>query len=105
MNLREIAERAGELEEEIGADTDAVLNKAIQEFGKLNDAIQRYRGIYCRAQVTDLPGVKKGAGDLMLNIVSVLYQIGVDPNELPNYAAMALEKLEMTVEEYRENRE
>ena len=51
---------------------DDVLNKLTQELGEFNDAVQKYRGRYCRSRV-DLERVKEEAGDFLFNLISLLF--------------------------------
>ena len=103
MNLKEIAEKGRRIEDEIGIDTDAVLNKLTQEVGEFNDAVQKYRGIYCRQKSENLNHIKEEAGDLMFNLISVCHRLGVNPNELQNYAENTLRKFEERKELYIKN--
>ena len=104
MNLKEIAEKGRIIEEEIGVDINAVLNKFTQEFGEFNDAVQKYRGIYCRQKNGDLEHIKEEAGDLMFNFISICNRLGINPDELQNYAENTLKKFEERKEAYKQNR-
>jgi NTP pyrophosphatase (non-canonical NTP hydrolase) len=89
----EIAEKSKEIEKELGLNLDAVLHKLTQEFGEFNDAVQKFRGIYSRS-IGSMEHVEEEAGDLMFNLISVLYELGISPDELENYAEKTLKKFE-----------
>jgi len=99
MDFRQIAEEAGQLEEELGISFDDVLHKLAQEAGEFNDAVQKYRGRYCRTRVGH-PEIEKEAGDIMMNLVSIVYHLGLDPNDLPKYAENTLENFKERKDEY-----
>ena len=101
MNLKQIAEAANVIETDIGLSTDAVLNKLTQELGEFNDAVQNYRGIYCR-RGGKIELVEEELGDLIFNIVSVCHRIGIDPSNLPKYAENTLRKFRERAHLYKE---
>jgi len=47
------------------------MNKITQELGEFNDAVQKYRGIYCRIKHENIEEVEKELGDLLINIISL----------------------------------
>jgi len=65
--LKEIAESAKMIEDEIGLDLDAILNKLTQELGEFNDAVQKYMGIYCKEKTSNLDAVEDELGDVLFN--------------------------------------
>lgn len=103
MNLKEIAKQGKKLEDEIGLDIDAILNKLTQEVGEFNDAIQKYRGIYCRKKEDNLDELKKEAGEVLFNLISVCYRIGINPDKLPTYAGFTLAKFRERLQDYKNN--
>lgn len=92
MNFNEIAKEAKKLEEEIGLSTDDILHKLTQELGEFNDAVQKFRGRYCRQKAETIDHVKEEAGDLIFNFISVLKDLGVNPDEISNLAENTLKK-------------
>lgn len=46
--FKDIAEEGNAIEDELWLGIDAVLHKITQEVGELNDAVQKYRGIYSK---------------------------------------------------------
>jgi NTP pyrophosphatase (non-canonical NTP hydrolase) len=100
--LKEIAIQANQIEDEIGLDLDAVMHKFTQEVGELNDAIQKYRGIYCKTRM-ELPDVEKEAGDVLFNFISLLNKLGIDPDKLPEFAQTTLEKFKERKDIYMNN--
>ena len=99
MSFKEIAQATGQLEKELGISFDDVLHKLTQEVGEFNDAVQKYRGHYCRKRV-EVPEVEKEIGDIMMNLVSILYHLGINPDDLQKYAQNTLESFEERKEEY-----
>ena len=89
--LKEIAQEANDIEDEIGLNTDDVLNKLTQELGEFNDSVQKLRGRYCR-KIGNIEDVKSELGDLVLNLISLCNRMGIDPNELPIFAEQTLSK-------------
>jgi NTP pyrophosphatase (non-canonical NTP hydrolase) len=98
-NFGYIAEEANKLEDDIGISLDAVMHKITQEAGEFNDAVQKYRGIYCKSEGS-MENVKSEAGDLMLNFISVLYRLKINPDELVDYASNTLDKFNERKELY-----
>ncbi len=99
MDFKEIAEKTKKLEDELGISMDDILNKLTQELGEFNDAIQKYRGRYCRRKVS-LDDIKEEVGDVIFNIISVCNRLGIDPNELSKYAETTLKSFEERKDEY-----
>ena len=99
--FKEIAKEANDIEDEIGLDTDDVLNKLTQELGEFNDSVQKLRGRYCR-KIGNIEDVKSELGDLVLNLISLCNRIGIDPNELPIFAEQTLSKFKDRKETYKE---
>jgi NTP pyrophosphatase (non-canonical NTP hydrolase) len=100
MKLSDIAKEAKQIENELNINLDAVLNKLTQELGEFNDAVQKYRGIYSR-KVGGIEEVKKEAGDLMLNFISVLEGLGINPDEINNYAENTLKNFKQRIVKYK----
>ncbi|MBD3319327.1 hypothetical protein GF342_05455 [Candidatus Woesearchaeota archaeon] len=98
---REVARRANEIEDELGLNLDAVLHKLTQEVGEFNDAVQKFRGIYCKKPHETLEPVIGELGDLYFNLISVCHRLGIDVAELPAYGAVTLEKFEERIHLYR----
>ena len=92
MKLKDIAIEANKIEDELEISLDAVLHKATQEFGEFNDAIQKYRGIYCKTSYETTTEIEGEIGDLIFNISSALYRIGIDPDNMIQYANNTLSK-------------
>jgi NTP pyrophosphatase (non-canonical NTP hydrolase) len=100
MDLKEIADEANQLENEIGLGTDDVLNKLTQELGEFNDAVQKFRGRYCRKMV-EQSVVEGELGDLVLNLISICNRLGINPNDLPVFAENTLNKFKERKEIYK----
>ncbi len=94
MKLKEIWEQANALEDYVGLDMDAVLNKITQEMWEFNDAVQKYRWIYCREKHETPEEVEKEVGDLFFNIISLCNRLWIDPDRLPEFAENTLHKAE-----------
>lgn len=103
MKLKQIAERTELIHNEIGLDLDASLNKLTQELGEFNDAVQKFRGIYCKKKSDNLDDVKEEVGDLFFNIIYTCYKLGINPDELPKYAENTLNKLKERKDLYKSN--
>jgi NTP pyrophosphatase (non-canonical NTP hydrolase) len=91
MNFKEIANEANKLEDEIGLNIDDVLNKLTQELGEFNDAVQKYRGRYCRSRLNK-EDLEKEAGDVLINLISILNRIGIEPQRAEELAEKTLKK-------------
>ena len=104
MKLKEIVQEAEEIGNRIGLDTDAVLNKITQEVGEFNDAVQKYRGIFCQKKAEDLADVKDELGDALFNLAYAAHLVGVDVNKIPEYMEHTLQKFRDREELYKENR-
>lgn len=100
MKLSEIARLGKAIEDEIGLDIDDALNKLTQEVGKFNDAVQKFRGRYCRKR-EPLEKVKEEVGDVLYNIISICYRLGIDPDELLKYAENTLKRFNERKEDYK----
>lgn len=101
MDLKTIAEKTKVLEEGLGLNFDDNLNKLTQELGEFNDAVQKYRGRYCREKSENNEHIKEELGDLVLNLISVCLKVGINPNELNIYAENTLNKFNERKEFYR----
>jgi len=102
--LREIAQEANDIENEIGLDTDDVLNKLTQEVGEFNDSVQKLRGKYCR-KAGNVEDVKGELGDLVLNLISLCNRMGINSDDLPVFAEKTLQKFKDRKELYKEFRQ
>lgn len=102
-NPNETAKRANELENEIGLTIDDVMNKLTQEVGEFNDAVQKYRGRYCKQRTDDTSKVQDELGDVIFNLYSIAYRLGLDPTKFPEYAASTLQKFEERKDLYKGN--
>ncbi len=102
-NLYDTAKRANAIEDEIGLTLDDVLNKFTQEVGEFNDAVQKYRGRYCKQRTEDTSKVQDELGDVLMNLCSIVYRLGLDPNKFAEYAASTLGKFEERKELYKGN--
>ncbi|MBI4116346.1 hypothetical protein HY449_01240 [Candidatus Pacearchaeota archaeon] len=98
--LSDIAKDAKIMEEECGINADAVLNKLTQELGEFNDAVQKLRGIYSKSAGSK-EHVEEETGDLIFNFISVLYELGINPDNLPLYAENTLKKFQERKELYK----
>ena len=47
--------------------------------------------------------IKDKIGDLYFNLISIMYRLGINPDELPQYAANTLSKFEERKNLYKEN--
>lgn len=92
MNIQEIAKKAHGFEEEINLNIDDILNKLTQELGEFNDAVQKYRGRFCKTKYETTEEVEKELGDLLLNIFSVCYRLGIDLDNPEKYLEATLNK-------------
>jgi len=97
--FEELSKEAEKLENEIGLDIDDILNKFTQEVGEFNDAVQKLRGRYCRSKI-NIEEVKKEAGDVLFNLISICNRIGINPNELPELAEKTFEKFIKRKQDY-----
>ncbi|MFK7780655.1 MAG: MazG nucleotide pyrophosphohydrolase domain-containing protein [Candidatus Gracilibacteria bacterium] len=102
MKLSEIGKEAEILEDEAGIDIDAVMHKLTQETGELNDAIQKYRGIYSKTE-GNFEDVKSEFGDVIFNLVSIANKLGISPDEFPALAEMTLKKFKERIELYKKS--
>lgn len=100
MSLKEVADGANEIEDELGLNFDDVLHKFMQECGEFNDAVQKFRGRYCRSNVP-IEEVKGEVGDLIFNLSSVCNRLGINPDEFPKFGKSTLDKFEGRKGEYR----
>ncbi len=104
MKLSKIAEETKEIGDRIGLDLDAVLNKLTQEVGEFNDAVQKYRGIFCKKRVENLKDVKEEYGDVLFNLIYSGYLLGIDVDKIPEYIQNTLNKFKEREELYKQNR-
>lgn len=103
ISLKEVADRAREIQEEIGLNFDDVLNKFTQEVGELNDAVQKRRGRFCKKKALDNNNLKDELGDVMFNLISICNGMNINPDELSLFAKNTLGKFEERKELYKEN--
>jgi NTP pyrophosphatase (non-canonical NTP hydrolase) len=103
MKLKEIAKESKEIGDRIGLNLDAVLHKLTQETGEFNDAIQKYRGIFCKKRSENLNDVKDEYGDVLFNLVYLGYLLGIDVDKMPEYAENTLKKFREREELYKQN--
>ncbi len=103
LSLNEIAEESEKIEREVGLIFDDILNKLTQELGEFNDAVQKFRGKYCRQKSKDNEHVKEELGDLILNISSICKKTDINPNDFNKYALNTLNKFKERKEIYRKN--
>ncbi len=103
MTLEDIGRKANELETEVGLTIDDVLHKVTQEAGEFNDAVQKYRGRYCKTKDGTTTKIEQEVGDLFFNVISVCYRLGINPDNLPQYARNTLVKFEERKELYKQN--
>ncbi len=100
LSLREIADDANKIEDELGLTFDDVLHKFTQECGEFNDAVQKFRGRYCR-ESGFLKDIKSEVGDLLFNLSSVCNRLGIDSNEFNKFARETLKEFEGRKGDYR----
>ncbi|MGC9309830.1 MAG: MazG nucleotide pyrophosphohydrolase domain-containing protein [Candidatus Nanoarchaeia archaeon] len=103
FSLNKIGQEAEKIEEEIGLNFDDVLNKLTQELGEFNDAVQEFRGRYCRQQSENNGHIKEELGDLIFNIASICRKIGINPDDFNKYASNTLDKFQERKELYKQN--
>ncbi len=103
MDFKEIADKANEIEEELNLNIDDVLNKLTQEAGEFNDAVQKYRGRYCRNKTDSTENLEKETGDVLINLISVLNRLGINPNQLNKFTEQTLNKFKEVIEDYKKN--
>lgn len=102
MKFSEIGRQANILEDYVGLNIDAVLNKITQELGEVNDAVQKYRGIYCRTRYEHTEEIEKELGDLLFNIISLCTRLGIDPDRFSEFAEHTLHKAEERKDIYKD---
>ena len=98
-----LIKNTNKLEDEIGVDLNAVLNKLIQEVGELNDAIQKHRGIYSRSWVP-MVKVKDELGDVLVNLISIAHRLEINPDAFPRIAKDTLDKFKERKDDYIKNK-
>ena len=103
LSFKEVAVVAEKVENEIGLTFDDILNKFTQEVGELNDAVQKYRGRFCKEREFNNEHVKEEVGDVMLNLISICNRVSINPEELPSLANDTLNKFVERKEIYKEN--
>lgn len=101
MKLSEIWQQANVLEDYVGINIDAILNKITQELGEFNDAVQKHRGIYCKTKYDTTKEAEKELGDLLFNIISLCTRLWIDPDRFPEFAENTLHKAEERKETYK----
>ena len=90
MSLKKIAEQANILEESLNIDLDASMHKFTQEVWEFNDAIQKYRGIYCKTKYETLDEVYGEASDVIFNFISILNKLGINADVFEQMAQWTL---------------
>jgi len=103
ISLSQIARESEKIEQEIGLTFDDILNKLTQELGEFNDAVQKFRGRFCRKKEETNEHIKEELGDLILNIASICRKIEINPDELNLFAENTLNKFKQRKEVYKEN--
>ncbi|MEK6895496.1 MAG: MazG nucleotide pyrophosphohydrolase domain-containing protein [Nanoarchaeota archaeon] len=89
--------------ERIGLTIDDILNKLTQEVGEFNDAIQKYRGRFCKQKSENLDHIKEELGDVYFNLICIASIIGLNPNDFPKYAEETLQKFKEREDLYKRN--
>lgn len=102
MTLKEIGSQANALENYVWINLDASLNKLTQEIGEFNDAVQKYRWIYCKTKTDTTENIEWEIGDVLFNIISILNRLWIDPDKLPEFAGNTLKKAEERKELYKQ---
>lgn len=102
MKFSEIGKQANILEDYVGLNIDAVLNKITQELGEFNDAVQKYRGIYCKTKYETPEEAEKELWDLLFNLISLCTRLGIDPDRFAEFAENTLHKAEERKEKYKD---
>lgn len=97
----DIAKQVNQIEDDIGITFDDKLNKLTQELGEFNDAVQKYRGRYSKTKYDTLDEVKSELGDLIANIITICEKLGINPDDLQQFAEVTLHKLEERKDLYR----
>ncbi|MFH1452007.1 MAG: MazG nucleotide pyrophosphohydrolase domain-containing protein [archaeon] len=100
MSLKEVADEANKIEDDLGLNIDDVLHKVTQEVGEFNDAVQKFRGRYCRSNIL-IEDVKGELGDVIFNLSFICNRIGINPDEFSVFAKETLEKFKRRKEDYR----
>ncbi len=93
FSLEEISKRANDIEDELDLTFDDVLHKVTQECGEFNNAVQKFRGRYCRSRGS-IEDVREELGDLIFNLSSVCNRIGINPDDFGKLAKETLNKFE-----------
>ena len=101
MSLKILADKINIWEEYIGINMDAILNKLTQELWEFNDAVQKYRWIYCRTKYENIEEVEKELGDLLFNLISICNRLGINPDRFPEILEKAWQKAEDRKEIYK----
>lgn len=91
-SLKEIATIANNIEDELQLNLDAVLHKLTQEIGEFNNAIQKYRGIYCKEKQNDLSEIYSEWGDVIFNLISILNRLWIDIEKIEDMGNNTLKK-------------
>ncbi len=99
-SLREITQEGNLLERDLGLNMDDVLNKLTQEVGEFNDAVQKYRGRYCKKKADTIKNVVEELGDLVFNLSSICYRLGINSDDFSMFANNTLNKFKMRKELY-----
>lgn len=92
MSLKEIANQANVVEDDLWFTLDAVMHKLIQEMGEFSDAIQKYRWIYAKTKYDNLDMIYAEAWDVMFNFISILNRLWINPDELEKMSHTTLNK-------------
>ena len=104
MNFKDLAKETREISDRIGNNLDAHLNKLTQEVGEFNDAVQKYRGIFCKQKAENLDSAKDEFGDVLFNLIYIADRIGIDVNKSLEYAENTLKKYKEREQVYIQNK-
>lgn len=99
--LKDLAKRIEELDGELWLNIDAVMHKLTQELWEFNDAIQKYRWIYCKTKYETLNEVEGELSDMLFNVVSICNKLGIDVDRFPEFIWNTVKKAESRIEQYK----
>jgi len=100
--LKEIAQEANKIEDELWLNIDAVLHKLTQEMWEVNDVIQKYRWIYCKSR-KEIIDIESEVWDLVFNLISILNRLWIDPDRIWDFAKTTLNKFYERKDLYKSN--
>jgi NTP pyrophosphatase (non-canonical NTP hydrolase) len=89
------------IEKELNLNIDDILNKLTQELGEFNDAVQKYRGKYSRNKTDSKEHIQEEAGDVILNLISILKRLEINPDNINEFASDDLEKFKKRINDYK----